>query len=220
MSMSQETLKQKAAMAALDYIEEGMVVGVGTGSTVKYFIEALASKKHDIEGAVASSVATEQALQQQGIPLLELNSVDKIDVYVDSADEVNRHRQCIKGGGAALTREKILASAAQKFICIVDQSKVVDILGKEHPLPVEVLDIARSYVSREIVRLGGSPEYREGSHTDNGHVIIDVYNMNIIDPPVTEQQINHVAGVVSNGIFALRAADLVLVANDIGITKI
>ncbi len=216
--MTQDELKQQAARAALEYIEPDAVIGVGTGSTVNHFIRALAEKKSRIEGAVASSEASAKLLREVGIPVLDLNSVARLPVYIDGADEINPHKQLIKGGGAALTREKIIAAAAEKFICIADSSKQVDVLGK-FPLPVEVIPMARSYVARQIVKLGGNPEYRLGVITDNGNVILDVHNLQILDPIKLEQQLNNISGVVCNGLFAMRPADVVLIATETGIKK-
>ena len=210
--MSQEK-KRRVAKAALHYIEDDVVVGVGTGSTVNCFIDELAPIKHRIDGAVASSVATEVRLRQHKIPIIDLNGVREIAVYVDGADESTRHLQLIKGGGGALTREKVSAAVSEKFICIVDDSKLVDVLGA-FPLPVEVIPMARSYVAREIVKLGGQPVLREGFTTDNGNVILDVHNLSILNPTELEQQLNQIVGVVTNGLFATRRADLLLVADD------
>lgn len=217
--MSQAEQKKAAAIAALKYIEDDTIVGVGTGSTVNYFIEALAGIKHRIEGAVSSSEATTELLKQHHIPVYELTSVDAIPVYVDGADECNAQLQCIKGGGGALTREKIIAANAKKFVCIIDQSKWVSVLG-QFPLPVEVIPMARSYVAREIVRLGGDPEYREGVVTDNGNIILDVHNLKILEPMKLEQQLNNIVGVVCHGLFAQRGADVALVADDNGVQTI
>lgn len=217
--MNKEALKQQAAKAALTYVENDTVVGVGTGSTVKYFIEFLAEIKGRIEGAVASSVATEKLLKQHNIPVLDLNSVNRVPLYVDGADEFNSYLSLIKGGGAALTREKIIATVAEKFVCIVDESKKVAVLGK-FPLPVEVIPMARSYVARQLVKLGGNPEYRTGVVTDNGNAILDVYNLDISQPLALEEKINNITGVVCNGIFAHRSADVILMATESGITKI
>ncbi len=213
--MTQDTLKQQAAEAALAYIKDDMIVGVGTGSTVRFFIEALGKMKHRIEATVSSSDASTAQLKALGIRVLELNTVDRVDVYVDGADEFTVHRQLVKGGGAALTREKIIAACAKQFICIADQSKQVDVLGK-FPLPVEVVPMARSYVARQLVKLGGQPIYREGVITDNGNVILDVHGLSIVDPKGLETAINQITGVVTNGIFALRPADKVLVASEGG----
>ncbi|HCE51232.1 MAG TPA: ribose 5-phosphate isomerase A, partial [Shewanella baltica] len=187
--MTQDEMKKAAGWAALKYVERDSIVGVGTGSTVNHFIDALATMKADIEGAVSSSEASTQKMKALGIPVYDLNSVDRLSVYVDGADEINDHMDMIKGGGAALTREKIVAAVAEKFICIVDNTKQVDILG-EFPLPVEVIPMARSYVARQLVKLGGDPVYREGVVTDNGNVILDVYNLKILNPKELESQIN------------------------------
>lgn len=211
--MTQDDKKRRAAEAALKYVRDDMVVGVGTGSTVNFFIDLLASVKHRIDGAVASSTATERLLRERGVPLLNLNSVIEVAVYVDGADEANRHLQLIKGGGGALTREKIVAAASKSFICIIDDSKLVDVLGR-FPLPVEVIPMAQSYVGRQLARLGGQPKLREGFTTDNGNIIIDVHNLSILNPVEVEERVNHIAGVVSNGLFARRAADVLLVADD------
>jgi ribose 5-phosphate isomerase A len=196
-----------------------MIVGVGTGSTVKYFIEALASIKGKLKACVSSSEASTQMLKTLHIPVLDLNSVGEIDIYIDGADEVTSHKQMIKGGGAALTREKILAAASKQFICIADDKKLVDVLGK-FPLPIEVIPMARSYVARELVKLGGNPIYREGVVTDNGNVILDVHNLNIMEPVKLETEINQIAGVVCNGIFARRPADKVIIGSSQGIKLI
>ncbi|MBQ1783079.1 MAG: ribose-5-phosphate isomerase RpiA [Gammaproteobacteria bacterium] len=217
--MTQDELKKAVGWAALDYVEDGTIVGVGTGSTVNHFIDALATRKHDIKGAVSSSEASTAKLKALGIEVFDLNSVDEIAVYVDGADEINERLQMIKGGGAALTREKIVAAVARKFVCIVDQSKVVPVLGK-FPLPVEVVPMARSHVGRQLVKLGGNPAWREGVVTDNGNWIIDVYGMAIINPPELERQINAIVGVVTNGLFADRAADLALVGTTGGVTTL
>lgn len=216
--MSNEALKQRVAEAALEYVVYDAVIGIGSGSTVNCFIPLLANIKHKIEGAVASSVATEKLLRQHGIPVLDLNSVDRVSVYIDGADEVNHHRQMIKGGGAALTREKIVAASSEKFICIVDQSKVVNVLGK-FPLPIEVIPMARGYVARQLLKMDCDPSYREGVITDNGNIILDVHGLTLLDPIKTESEINNITGVVTNGIFARRPADVVLVANINGVKK-
>lgn len=208
--MTQDELKQKVAQAALHYIKDVAIVGVGTGSTVKHFIDYLADFKADIEGAVSSSEMSTAQLKKVGIPVLDLNAVGTLDVYVDGADEVNPHKYLIKGGGGALTREKIIAAASKKFICIADETKCVDVLGK-FPLPVEVIPMARSYVAREMVKLGGQPVWRENFITDNHNVILDVHNLDIIDPIKLEQIINNITGVVTVGIFAMRPADVVLI---------
>ncbi|MFT5839014.1 MAG: ribose 5-phosphate isomerase A [Flavobacteriales bacterium] len=214
--MTQDDKKKAAAKAALKYIEEGAIIGVGTGSTVNYFIDALADIKHDIQGAVSSSEGSTERLKTMGIEVFDLNSIDKFDIYVDGADEITEHKHMIKGGGAALTREKIVAAVADKFICIIDDTKQVPILG-QFPLPVEVIPMARSYVAREIVKLGGDPAYRQGVVTDNGNVILDVYNLTILNPVELERQLNAIVGVVCNGLFAHRGADVVLVGNDSGV---
>ena len=210
--MTQDEMKKNAAWAALEYIPRNTVVGVGTGSTVNHFIDALASIKHDIKGAVSSSEQSTERLKALGIEVFDLNSIDSFSVYVDGADEINRQKHMIKGGGAALTREKIVAAVADSFICIVDQSKQVDVLGT-FPLPVEVIPMASSYVQRELTKLGGRPVLRAGVTTDNGNVILDVHQLAITDPLTLEQQINNIVGVVCNGIFAHRPADMVLVGS-------
>lgn len=217
--MTQDDKKKAAAKAAIKYIEEGAIVGVGTGSTVNYFIEALADIKHDIQGAVSSSEVSTERLKTLGIEVFDLNSIDRFDVYVDGADEITEHKHMIKGGGAALTREKIVAAVADKFICIIDDTKQVSILG-DFPLPVEVIPMARSYVAREIVKLGGDPAYRQGVVTDNGNVILDVYNLKILNPVELEKQLNAIVGVVTNGLFAHRGADIVLVGTNDGVKSI
>ncbi|MGZ4993886.1 MAG: ribose-5-phosphate isomerase RpiA [Methylobacter sp.] len=208
--MTQDELKQKVAQAALEHVKGVGIVGVGTGSTVKHFINYLADIKGDIEGAVSSSEMSTAQLKELGIPVLDLNAVGTLDVYVDGADEVTPHKYMVKGGGGALTREKIIGAASKKFVCIVDESKCVDVLGK-FPLPVEVIPMARSYVARELVKLGGQPVWRENFITDNHNVILDVHNLDIIDPIKLEQIINNITGVVTVGIFAMRPADVVLV---------
>ncbi|MCX7672758.1 MAG: ribose-5-phosphate isomerase RpiA [Thiobacillaceae bacterium] len=213
--MNQDQMKQAAAQAALDYVPAG-VIGVGTGSTANYFIDALAGIKSRIDGAVASSVATAERLKRHGIPVLDLNEVGELEVYVDGADEITRHLKMIKGGGGALTREKIVAACARKFVCIVDQTKLVDVLGR-FPLPVEVIPMARSYVARQLVKLGGHPVLRAGFTTDNGNVILDVHNLNILDPVALEGEINQIVGVVTNGLFARRGADVCLVGTPQGV---
>ncbi len=217
--MTQDELKKAVGWAALKYVEKDSIVGVGTGSTVNHFIDALGTIKADIEGAVASSEASAERLKAHGIPVFDLNTVDQMDIYVDGADEINPHMEMIKGGGAAHTREKIVAAVAKKFICIADASKQVDILG-EFPLPVEVIPMARSYVARELVKLGGDPVYREGVITDNGNIILDVYNFKIDNPIRMENTINNITGVVANGIFALRRADIALIGTDEGVKTI
>ncbi|CAE6915213.1 ribose-5-phosphate isomerase RpiA [Vibrio alginolyticus] len=207
--MTQDEMKKAAGWAALKYVEKGSIVGVGTGSTVNHFIDALGTIKDDIKGAVSSSVASTERLKELGIEVFECNDVIKLDVYVDGADEINPTRDMIKGGGAALTREKIVAAISEKFVCIVDDTKAVDVLG-QFPLPVEVIPMARSYVARELVKLGGDPAYREGVVTDNGNIILDVHNMKITNPKEMEDKINSIAGVVTNGLFAHRGADVVI----------
>ena len=216
--MDHNALKKAAAEAALAFIEPGTVIGVGTGSTVNYFIDALASRKDDLRGAVASSEATAARLREHGIPVLDLNTVDELPIYVDGADEVNAHREMIKGGGGALTREKIIAAVARKFICVVDESKKVQRLGG-FPLPVEVIPMARSHVARRLAALGGQPKYREGFVTDNGNVILDVHRLDVSRPLKLEEQLNSITGVVTNGLFALRPADLVLIATSQGVER-
>ena len=213
--MTQDEMKKAAAIKALEFVQPNSIIGVGTGSTVNHFIDALESIKNDIVGAVSSSEASSKRLKAMGIELFDLNSVDVLDVYVDGADEVNPHMAMIKGGGAALTREKIVAAVAKKFICIADDTKQVKVLGK-FPLPVEVIPMARSYVARELVKLGGDPMYRQGVVTDNGNVILDVYNLEIIDPKKLESQINAIVGVVTNGLFAERGADVLIIGNEQG----
>jgi len=210
-------LKQMAAEAVIKYIPKDSIIGVGTGSTVNYFIDALSPIKHDIAGAVASSKATATKLKALNIPVLDLNSVGELEIYIDGADEINSSLQMIKGGGAALTGEKIIAGASKKFICIADSSKKVAILGK-FPLSIEVIPMARSYVAREIIkRIGGNPVYREGIITDYGNVILDVWNLEILEPIKTEKLINDIPGVVTNGLFAIRPADMLLLGTPDGV---
>jgi ribose 5-phosphate isomerase A len=220
--MDQAEQKRRVAQAAMDYIDPRLnpksIVGVGTGSTTNCFIDALATIKHKFDACVSSSEASTERLEGHGIQVLDLNAVDRIDVYVDGADEVNPARQLIKGGGGALTREKIVAASSDEFVCIVDESKCVDVLGT-FPLPVEVVPMARGLVARAIVGLGGSPEWRQGFTTDNGNIILDVHGLAITDPATLESEINNIVGVVTNGIFAAQAADLVLVAGAGGITR-
>lgn len=217
--MSQDLLKKAAAEAALEYVLPGTVVGVGTGSTVNFFIDALAKVKHKIEGTVSSSVASTERLKAHGIPVYDLNAVDGIEVYVDGADESNEHLHLIKGGGGALTREKIIAAVAKKFVCIADESKLVPLLGK-FPLPVEVIPMARSHVARQIVKLGGNPVYRDGFVTDNGNIILDIHGLQIVDPSRLETDLNQIVGVVTNGLFAHRPADVLIMGTKDGIRKI
>ncbi|MEO8400204.1 MAG: ribose-5-phosphate isomerase RpiA [Gammaproteobacteria bacterium] len=214
--MDKEAQKKAAAKAAISYIEHGIVLGVGTGSTVNYFIEELKSVKGKIEAAVASSMETEKRLKALSIPVWDLNSVNELALYVDGADEINAAKQMIKGGGGALTREKIIAAVADKFICITDSAKKVDLLGM-FPVAVEVIPMARSYVARQLVKLGGHPEYRQGFVTDNGNVILDVFNLKILEPIALEEKINNIVGVVASGIFAKRPADILLLGTDAGV---
>jgi ribose 5-phosphate isomerase A len=207
--MSSDEMKKRAAEAALHYVEEDTVIGVGTGSTVNYFIDALSRIKHRVEGAVASSEATAQRLKACRIPVLDLNAAGPLPLYVDGADEVDRHLRMIKGGGGALTREKIVAAASELFVCIADQSKLVDLLGA-FPLPVEVIPMARSYVGRELLKRGGQPVLRENFITDNGNLILDVYNLSILEPARLEAEFNNIAGIVTVGLFAQRPADVLL----------
>lgn len=219
MSLSQDDKKQAAAKAACKFVQNDAIVGVGTGSTVNYFINALAEIKHKIKGAVSSSEASTKKLKAHGIEVYDLNEVDSLDIYVDGADEITQHKHMIKGGGAALTREKIVSAVAKTFVCIIDDTKQVPVLGA-FPLPVEVIPLARSYVAREIVKLGGDPEYRMGTVTDNGNHIIDVHNLSIIDPIKLETQLNQIVGVVTNGLFAARGANIVLIGGENGVTEI
>ena len=214
--MTQDEKKQAVARAALEFVETGTVVGVGTGSTANYFIDALAEIKHKVDGAVASSEESARRLAAHGIMVLDLNGVSELSVYVDGADETTRNLYLIKGGGGALTREKIVAAVASRFVCMVDDSKLVDRLGA-FPLPVEVIPMARSYVARRIVRLGGHPELRDGFTTDNGNIILDVHNLDILEPPKIEAKLNQIAGVVCNGLFAQRPADVLLLGRDSGV---
>jgi ribose 5-phosphate isomerase A len=214
--MTQDELKKKVAEEALKHVTEGAVVGVGSGSTVNFFIDALASMKGRIEGAVAASEASAERLKRHGIRVFDLNAVDEVPVYVDGADEVTEHLHMIKGGGGALTREKIIAAVARRFVCICDASKLVPVLGK-FPLPVEVIPMARSHVGRELRRLGGHPALRENYRTDNGNLILDCRGLTILDPPALEAELNQIAGVVTNGIFARRAADLLLLGTAAGV---
>jgi len=217
--MTQDEQKRAVAAAAIQHIPVGCIVGVGTGSTANYFIDELAKIKNKIEGAVASSDATAQRLKSHGIEVFDLNNVIDLPVYVDGADEITEHLHMIKGGGGALTREKIVAAVARKFICITDQSKLVNVLGN-FPLPVEVIPMARSYVAREIVHLGGQPALRQGFITDNGNVILDVHNLQIMNPVELEATLNQITGVVTNGLFARRAADTLLLGTDNGVRTI
>jgi ribose 5-phosphate isomerase A len=217
--MDQDTKKQRAATAAIAHVRAGTVIGVGTGSTVNFFIDALAAMQPRIAGAVSSSEASTLRLQAHGIPVLDLNTVEGLDLYVDGADEATRDLHLIKGGGAALTREKIVAAASRRFVCIVDEAKLVAQLGR-FPLPVEVIPMARAYVARELRRLGGDPAWREGVVTDNGGHILDVRGLRIADPVGLEREINQVAGVIACGLFAQRGADLLIVGTDSGVQTV
>ncbi|MDN5836192.1 MAG: ribose-5-phosphate isomerase RpiA [Nitrosospira sp.] len=217
--MTQDEQKRAVAQAAIEYVPAGCIVGVGTGSTANYFIDELARIKHKIEGAVASSEATAQRLREHGIEVVDLNGVDSLPVYVDGADEITEHLHMIKGGGGALTREKIVAAVARKFICVADQGKLVGVLGK-FPLPVEVVPMAQSYVARELTRLGGQPALRRGFTTDNGNIILDVCDLQILNPVELETTLNQITGVVTNGLFARRGADVLLLGADNGIRTI
>ncbi len=214
--MNQDELKRQVAEAALEYVVPGTIIGVGTGSTANMFIDALARIKGRIEGTVASSVASAERLKGHGIPVLDLNDAGELSVYIDGADESNRHLQLIKGGGGALTREKIVAAASEKFVCIADESKLVDVLGR-FPLPIEVIPMARSYVARELVKLGGRPVLREGFTTDNGNIILDVHDLEIMEPAKLEDRLNNIPGIVTVGIFALRPADVLLLGTPGGV---
>lgn len=218
--MTQDELKQAVARKAIDYVVEGEIVGVGTGSTANYFIDYLAEIKGRIEGTVASSEASRQRLLSHGIPVYDLNAVDSVPVYVDGADEADPNLCLIKGGGGALTREKIIADVAEKFVCIADASKYVKVLGN-YPLPIEVIPMARSHVARQIVKhIGGDPVYREGFVTDNGNIILDVHNLQIATPLEIESRINDIVGVVTNGLFARRSADVLLLGKEDGVAII
>ena len=214
--MTPEEKKKAAALAALEYVESGWVIGVGTGSTANHFIDALAKTKGKLDGAVASSNATAERLKKAGIPVLDLNATGDLPLYVDGADEATKHLHLVKGGGGALTREKIVAAASRKFVCIADDSKLVDVLGK-FPLPVEVIPMARSLVARKIVELGGQPVLRENFKTDNGNIILDVHNLSILNPVELEEKLDRLAGIVTNGLFARRPADVLLLGGDQGV---
>jgi len=214
--MDQDALKKQVAEAALRFVPEGEIIGVGTGSTANHFIDLLATIKGKIEATVASSEATAERLRGHGIEVMDLNSAGRLSLYVDGADESTKNLHLTKGGGGALTREKIVAAASDQFVCIADDSKLVNVLG-EFPLPVEVIPMARSYVAREIVKLGGEPVLREGFVTDNGNVILDIQNMQILDPVDLEQKLNNVVGVVTNGLFAMRGADVLILAGADGV---
>ncbi|TAK90974.1 MAG: ribose-5-phosphate isomerase RpiA [Burkholderiaceae bacterium] len=217
--MNQQEMKQAVAQAALKYVVPDAIVGVGTGSTADLFIDALAAMKYDIKGAVASSERSAARLRGHGIEVFDLNQVNDLPVYVDGADEITQHLAMIKGGGGALTREKIVAAVARKFICIADQSKLVPVLGK-FPLPVEVIPMARAYVARELVKLGGEPDLRMGCTTDNGNMILDVHGLSILDPVKLESDINQITGVVCNGLFARRGANVLLLGRPDGVETI
>jgi len=217
--MTSDEKKKAAAEAALAYVESGWIVGVGTGSTANHFIDALARVKGKIDGTVASSVASADRLKKHGIPVMDLNTAGDLPLYVDGADEATKYLHLVKGGGGALTREKIVAAASKTFVCIADDSKLVDVLGK-FPLPIEVIPMAQSYVARQIVKLGGMPVLRQGFTTDNGNIILDVQNMNILDPVALEEKLDHIAGVVTNGLFALRPADVLLLGGAQGVNKL
>ncbi len=217
--MAHDELKQQAAKAALDYVEVGTIIGIGTGSTANHFIDLLAGIKHKIDGTVASSVASAERLKSHGIPVYDLNAVDEISVYVDGADESNRYLHLIKGGGGALTREKVVAGASRKFVCIADESKLVAVLGR-FPLPIEVIPMARSFVARELVKHGGNPVLRENFTTDNGNLILDVHNLEITEPAKLEAALNNIPGIVTVGIFALRPADVLLLGTGAGVKTV
>ncbi len=217
--MNQDELKRQVGIAAVEYVQPDSIIGVGTGSTVNCFIQALVDSRIRIEAAVSSSEATTRLLEDAGILVMDLNQTGGLDVYIDGADEFDAHRRLIKGGGGALTREKIIAAASKKFVCIADASKQVNVLGN-FPLPVEVIPLARSLIARKLVALGGQPEWREGFTTDNGNWILDVHNLDLLDPVRMEKTINNLAGVVSCGLFALRGADLVLIASEEGIKQL
>lgn len=217
--MNQDEMKRAAAAAALEYVESGMIVGIGTGSTANHFIDLLAGMKGKIDGTVASSEASAERLKGHGIRVMDLNSAGQLSLYVDGADESNRHLHLIKGGGGALTREKIVAGASDKFVCIADGSKLVDVLGA-FPLPIEVIPMARSLVARELVKMGGQPVLREGFTTDNGNIILDVHNLEIMEPEKMETAINQIPGVVTVGIFAHRGADVLILGTPEGVEKL
>jgi ribose 5-phosphate isomerase A len=217
MGLTQDQLKKQVADAAIDYIKSG-IIGVGTGSTANYFIDALAKIKHKIDGAVASSDATADRLRSHGIEVYDLNDINGMDIYIDGADEITEHMHMLKGGGGALTREKIVAANAKEFICICDESKYVPVLGK-FPLPIEVLPMAKSYVARELTKLGGQPQLRDFT-TDNGNIILDTYELKINDPIEMEIKINQIVGVVTNGLFAVRPANILLLATNEGVKTI
>ncbi len=213
--MTQDEMKIAAAAAALEYVESGMIVGIGTGSTANHFIDLLATVKGKIDGTVASSIASEERLKSHGIPVMDLNNAGQLSIYVDGADESDKHLNLIKGGGGALTREKIVAGASDMFICIADESKLVDVMGK-FPLPVEVIPMARSYIAREIVKMGGRPVLREGFTTDNGNIILDIHGLEIMEPVKMETHFNQLPGVVTIGLFAHRSADVLILGTPNG----
>ena len=216
--MDQDDKKNLVAEAALDYIQSGDILGIGSGSTVNKFINLLGSVKNKIEACVSSSQKSTELLHKMNIPVIDLKECDKIPLYIDGADEANSQKELIKGGGGALTREKILAQSSEKFICIIDESKVVDKLGK-FPLPIEVIQLAQSKISLEMIKIGGRPVYRNQFISDNGHIIIDVHDLDINEPMALEKKINHMPGVVTNGIFSIRSADEILIATDSGVIK-
>jgi len=216
MPTKQDELKKQAALAAIKYIKNMEIIGIGTGSTVNHFIDQLSTVRHEFDGAVSSSIESTKRLKALGIPVYELNDIGSLDIYIDGADEINQLHELIKGGGGALTREKIIAANSKTFICIADQSKYVRRLGK-FPLPIEVIPMASSYVARELVKLGGHPEWREGFITDNGNIILDVHRLEINEPIKLENTVNNLAGVVTVGLFANRPADIVILANEQGI---
>jgi len=216
--MDQDDKKNLVAEAALDYIQSGDILGIGSGSTVNKFINLLGSVKNKIEACVSSSQKSTELLHKMKIPVIDLKECDKIPLYIDGADEANSQKELIKGGGGALTREKILAQSSEKFICIIDESKVVDKLGK-FPLPIEVIQLAQSKISLEMIKIGGRPVYRNQFITDNGHIIIDVHDLDINEPMALEKKINHMPGVITNGIFSIRSADEILIATDSGVIK-
>ena len=216
--MSQDRKKKNAAKIAIDYVKNNSIIGVGTGTTINFFIKELGKNKGLIDGAISTSVATEKLLREQHIPVLPLNSVIDLPIYTDGADEVTHNKHLIKGGGGALTREKIVAAASKQFICIIDDSKLVPLLGG-FPLPVEVIPMAQSYVAREIAKLGGQPELRQDFLTDNGNIILDIHNLKIENPSELENQLNQITGIVTNGLFAKRPADTLIIATDDGIVK-
>ncbi len=214
--MTQDEMKKAAAQAALAYVEPGMIVGIGTGSTANHFIDLLAGMKDKIDGTVASSIASAKRLEGHGIRVLDLNEAGQLSLYVDGADESNEQLHLVKGGGGALTREKIVAGASDKFVCIADDTKLVSVLGK-FPLPIEVIPMAQALVAREMVKLGGNPVLREGFTTDNGNIILDIHGMEIVDPVAMENRINQIAGVVTNGLFAIRPADVLILGSADGV---